>query len=259
MSEDALYLYAITEDAPGADWGTGIDGRVVEPLQEEGVLSLVHRMDATPYAGTDEQVRRWAVEHSQVVERAWEAAGTVLPVTFDVLVAPAVDLTAAERLRAWLRANSAMVRSRLEAVRGRAELKIELAFDVAAVQPVLARDGAVPGARTDLASRPPGIRRLLEKKSEVAERAALEARAHELSTSTLRALSALADETHQHRLPKPHPGEYPVVSLSLLVPRDRIREVGTELGAIQQADPAVRIRFLGPWPPYSFADLTISA
>ena len=186
MSADALYVYAITEESAGADWGTGIDGRVVEPLQEDGLLALVHWMDATPYAGTDEQVRRWAVEHSQVVERAWEAAGTVLPVTFDVLVAPAVDLTAAERLRAWLRANAAMVRARLEAVRGRAELKIELAFDVLAVQPALARDAAVASARTELAGRPPGIRRLLEKKIEVAERAALEARAHDLSTSALR-------------------------------------------------------------------------
>lgn len=258
MSADALYVYAITEESAGADWGTGIDGRVVEPLQEDGLLALVHWMDATPYAGTDEQVRRWAVEHSQVVERAWEAAGTVLPVTFDVLVAPAVDLTAAERLRAWLRANAAMVRARLEAVRGRAELKIELAFDVLAVQPALARDAAVASARTELAGRPPGIRRLLEKKIEVAERAALEARAHDLSTSALRWLSALAEETHQHRPPKRNPGEYPVVSLSLLVARDRIQQVGAELSAIQQAHPAVRIRFLGPWPPYSFADLKIS-
>lgn len=140
MSGDALYVYAITEGTAGADWGTGIDGRSIEPVLADGLVALVHRMEPTPYAGPDEQVRRWAVEHSQVVERAWEAAGTVLPVTFDVLVAPAADLPAAERLRAWLRTNAAMLRTRLEALRGRAEL----AFDM----PALRRSPTMPPWRT---------------------------------------------------------------------------------------------------------------
>ncbi len=32
--------------------------------------------------------------------------------------------------------------------------------------------------------------------------------------------------------------------------------MGAVLAAVRDEQPAARIRFLGPWPPYSFADLS---
>ncbi|MGV9915200.1 GvpL/GvpF family gas vesicle protein [Streptomyces tendae] len=50
-----------------------------------------------------------------------------------------------------------------------------------------------------------------------------------------------SDETH-------------VLSAALLVRHEDVDAVGTVLSQTRAEQPACRVRFLGPWPPYSFAD-----
>ncbi|UYM26214.1 GvpL/GvpF family gas vesicle protein [Streptomyces albus] len=50
-------------------------------------------------------------------------------------------------------------------------------------------------------------------------------------------------------------GEVSVFAGALLVRREEIDTVGALLAALQEEHPAARIRFLGPWPPYSFTEL----
>lgn len=259
MSGEALYVYAITDATVRFELGSGIEGRSVEAVQQGRLLALVHRMHASPYVGPDHQVQRWALEHSRVVERAWNAADTVLPVTFDVLVAPLGEMSAAERLRSWLGEHTTPLEDRLDALRGRVELKVELAFDAATIRVLHDQDPSLNGIRQELVGRSPGVRRLLEKKVEVAERSAVAARARECTDRAARRLAALATEMIERRPVARGDSEHPVASFSLLVARSDIDPVGAELSAIQRTDPALRIRFLGPWPPYSFADVNISA
>lgn len=259
MSADALYVYAVTEASSRADWGTGVDGCRVETITQDRLAALVHQSPPTPYTGSEEQVRRWVIEHSDVVERAWEAVGTVLPVTFDVLVAPTAEMSAAERLRHWLRDHADSVHARLAALRDRAELKVELALDCAVALPLVSDQPELVSMRAELASRPPGVRRLLEKKLELAERVALDARADALAELAISRLSAIAEQSVRHRKPRRGSDERPVAALSLLVPREGVEAIGAELGALQHEHAGLRIRFLGPWPPYSFADLQIEA
>jgi hypothetical protein len=50
-------------------------------------------------------------------------------------------------------------------------------------------------------------------------------------------------------------GYVPVLTVAVLVHRARIPDIGAELTAIKDEQPSAFIRFLGPWPPYSFADV----
>jgi hypothetical protein len=46
-----------------------------------------------------------------------------------------------------------------------------------------------------------------------------------------------------------------VLSTALLVDEPAVEHVGRELAALTEEEPALKVRFLGPWPPYSFAAL----
>ena len=52
---------------------------------------------------------------------------------------------------------------------------------------------------------------------------------------------------------KPDDGKIMILNLSCLVNREKITELGGELGAINNTD-GVFVHFYGPWPPYSFVN-----
>lgn len=257
MSGSALYVYAIVPaPVPGSTLAplVGIDGQGVHLVESPGgVAALVHEAPPVPYQGPDETVKRWILEHSQVVEHAWEMAGTVLPVTFNVLVRPEGDETAGDRLRAWLEAHAAPMRETLNRLRGRVELRVEVSLDRAAAS---VDDPEARALRDELRGKPPGMRRLLEKKAEQLERQAADRLADRLYPEYRRRVAACVEDLTEPRRSPLAPGSVPVLSAAVLVRRDEVARMGAELARIQEEQAAARIRFLGPWPPYSFAELS---
>lgn len=256
MTADRLYLYGVMATVP-ADLGTGIDGLPLHAVPgTEGVAALVHDHEGEPYQGADADVERWVVEHSTAVERVWKHTGTILPATFNVIVAPEKEMTARRRLQGWLAAHAGSLRDRLDALSGRVELRVEIGLDhhlTAEQHP------DVVAAWTELKGRPPGVQRLLRKRLDHLERDVAEAVARERFDGYLQILKGVSDELDENRRARPDPDTALVLSASLLVRADAVPDVGAALTAIQEAEPAARIRYLGPWPPYSFADILRTA
>lgn len=243
----ALYLYAVVPDTGQLEWGRiGIENEAVTAVTEAGLAALVHNVPSgLPYTGSDEQVKAWALDHGRVVERAWEAAGTILPVTFDVLVKGDEGDSAHRRLRRWLREEHGALAEKLDRLRGRVELRVEV--DLPGPDPAAAAASASGGAA-----------RLLEKRREMARRQELDQRADAMYQLIRGQMAVAADDIVELRRRRPS-ATIPVCALSLLVTRERIDEVGLELARLQVEQPDAQIRFLGPWPPYSFSDVQVSA
>ncbi|MFC8598767.1 GvpL/GvpF family gas vesicle protein [Isoptericola sp. NPDC057191] len=249
---EGLYLYAVTPDAPD-DLGTGVDGAPLDRVTAHGLTAVVHRRSSGPYSGPDDHVRRWVVEHSDVVDRLWQATGAVLPMSFNVIVAGTAQEPAQQRLESWLADHAQPLRARLDELTGRAELQVEIGLDQ---QAAAAGAPDADALRTEMAERPPGVRRLLTKRLEQVERDAAGALADELYPDLRRRLARTAEDITENRRTHPEPGVVPVLGVALLVPLVDVDRVGQELARIQEEVPAARIRYLGPWPPYSFADVT---
>lgn len=241
----ALYVYAIVPDTGQLEWGRiGIENELVTAVTEAGLAALVHNVSSgLPYTGSDEQVKAWALEHGRVVERAWAAAGSILPATFDVLVKGDEDDSAQHRLQRWLREEHGALTEKLDRLRGRVELRVEV-------------DLPGPDAAGNAASASGGAARLLEKRREMAHRQELDQRADAMYQWIRRQMTVWADDIVELRRRRPSV-EIPVCALSLLVRRERIEEIGLELARLQVEHPDTLIRFLGPWPPYSFSDVRI--
>jgi len=248
----ALYVYAIVPSDAEEIAISGIGGAPAYVVREGAVAAVVHDLPAAePYRGSGDEIREAITEHAAVVEAAWNAAGTVLPVTFDVLIAPSGATPAADRLREWLRTEGEQLTAKLAALRGMTELKVEIAIDPEFLPPSL----EVEHARADLQTRSPGGRRLFERKLAQLERDHAAARAAELYAPIRRGLAAVSRDLTEHRRYRPRPPLVPILSASLLVPRDSVEEVGRTLAGLVDGHAYLAIRFLGPWPPYSFADL----
>ncbi|WP_422935508.1 GvpL/GvpF family gas vesicle protein [Sinomonas sp. P47F7] len=249
-----LYVYAVVpHDLDPATLGVGIDAVALEVVAvSEGVAAVVHRHDAPPYAGSGRDAERRVLEHGNVVERCWAHAGTVLPLGLNVIVTPGENESASERLAHWLRANAAALAERLAALEGRVELRVEISLDGRA-----AASGSEESRRVEaeLAERPAGVQRLLARKLAALAAEAVEERADRLYPEYRRRLAALSEDLTENLRGHPPAGCATVLNVSVLARRGDVPRLGQALSDIEAEDPAVRVQFLGPWPPFSFADV----
>ncbi len=251
---ESLYVYAVVRGAP-AEPGVGIDGAPLDVVTVgEGLCAVVHHHTGSPYTGADDDVRRWVVEHSDVVDRLWQRGCTLLPMTFNVIVAGSGEESARHRLEAWLTAHSEELLVRLDLLEDRVELRVEIGLDQ---EEVAREDPSAEAVRAELEGRPPGVQRLLRKRLERIERDLTDALADELYQEYRRRLAGVSQELTENRQARAEPGVVSVLSVSLLVRQEEREVVGHELAAIRDEQPAARIRYLGPWPPYSFADVSV--
>ena len=250
-----LYVYAIVPaDMPPTQLGTGIDRTPLELVAAPGgVAAVVHEHAGNPYDGADEDVRRWVLEHGDVVERVCDAAGTVLPVSFNVIVAESEGAPARDRLRDWLGQSAGRGWSGGSS-------------GSAAGWSCASRSPSSPTTSRP-ATRTPGP---CSRSSSRAPRVSSACCASGWSsssgrsptpwpTSSTRSTAAgsrrIAEEITENRSARTEPGTVAVLTVAVLVARDGVPRVGEELADIQREQPAARIRYLGPWPPYSFADV----
>lgn len=253
MTAGGLYLYAVvpgTVDA--AALGAGIDGQALRLVPGDGVAAVVHRHDGPPYAGTDEEVRRRVLEHDAVVERLWAPHRPLLPMTFDVIVAGTEAEAPEARVERWLTGTRSAIEERLHAVEGRVELRADVTL---AAGPAAKDDPDVLRVDEEMRAASPGVQRLLRKRLQRLEQQVAERLAARLYPEVRARLAARSADLVEHDRATPAAGEVLVLSAALLVAEDSTQEIGEALAAIAAEQPAVRIRFLGPWPPYSFAAL----
>jgi hypothetical protein len=137
-------------------------------------------------------------------------------------------------------------------VRDRDELRVDLGLDRGAAA---APDEELRRLREEAGGASPGVARLLQKRIQRREHEVAERRADALYPVLRRRLATASVELVENERATAEAGEALVLSASLLVDQDAVSRVGTELRRMGEEEPALRIRFYGPWPPYSFADL----
>lgn len=252
---DGASLSVIGSRDAGVDASAGVASGDPAAGTSSGPRAIVHVHTAGPYDGPDDDVKRWILQHSDVVEDGWAGAGSVLPVSFNVIVRPGEGdgATAKRQLEGWLTSAGDQLNSRLEELAGTSELRVEIALDRSAF---VEDSEEIRELKQDMAGRPAGVRRLYEKRLEKTEKELTDRAADQLYPSVRARVAGHCLEIEEYRKPAREPGLVPVLTAACLVQQDKIRLLGAELSAIREELLAADIRFLGPWPPYSFADMS---
>ena len=254
MSETAgAYVYALVPASfPVEPLPSGIDGAPLRVVRAGPVGAVVHECGGEPYSGDDDTTRRRVLEHNGVVDRLWQRDRAILPMTFDVIVAGTEESSAVDRLAQWLRGSAEEIVAGLAAVAGHVELRVDLFLPIAAAA---ADDPDVAQLRTRIGSASAGIQRLLRRQLDQSERDVAERVADRVHAAARPRLARWSADLRDNRVRSPGAEELPVLSCSLLVEEAAVPRIGEELAALARDWPIVRVAFLGPWPPYSFARL----
>ena len=252
---DGLYVYCVARAGRADVLGPiGLENKVVYALDGKDICAFVHDCQAEPYQSEDPQtVKAWVQAHQRVVEAATEAFGTVLPMSFDMIVHGDPDSSAIENLRAWLDEKRPRFTRLLDKFAGKAEYGVQIFWDRKLLaQAVIKSDPELGKIQDEARNKPKGLAYMLQQKLASATRAALEGRMNSYAQDFYARIRQCVDEVRVDTLKKSESPGAPgmLLNLSCLIETDS-PALGRTLDEIRKTE-GILVRFTGPWPPYSF-------
>jgi hypothetical protein len=244
MQPDALYAYAVLAESAHApqDVAAILPDAGFELVHGGGCVALASPVPRAPFqdgpegrAGDPGWIAERAARHHAVVA-ACAAAGPTLPMAFGAL------FSTAAKLEAWLDMRRDALAAGLAQVTGCAEWSARVDEDAEAHLAWLeVHDPELRGMAARIATAPPGIAYLLERRMEQLRRAARAARRSALAE---RLAAALAE--HARALPE---------ELTALIAEPRQAQLSAEIARIGAdfAGSGLAPRLAGPWPAYAVA------
>ncbi|MGA2284654.1 MAG: GvpL/GvpF family gas vesicle protein [Dehalococcoidia bacterium] len=256
--EDATYVYAVVPGAFANELGPiGLGGATVRALSCGDIAALIHDCPAEPFSGDGESIMEFVSVHNDVVSRAWSQTGSILPMRFGVIVKPDDSHTADENVHRWLEEEKAYFKIKLDELRDKVELGVQLLWDTDVVAVSLAEcSDEVRALTAAIAGMSPGAAYLQRHKLAESIKRELERKAVGDYAACYETLSRHADGIHVNK-PRKREGKTMIANLALLARKDKVEEIGAALGAFSEED-GVEVRFTGPWPPYTFAAIPVA-
>jgi len=251
---EALYLYCLADGAEEMSFGKiGIEGNEVYTIPHKDISAVVHKCPPEPYrSDDDETVKGWVMAHQGVVDAAWEKFGTLLPSGFDTIIKGGEGLSAEESLKKWLEEDHENLKEKLEKVRGRAEVGVQIFWDPKLIAEKLMETSEEIGKLSgEMKKKPPGMAYFYKQKMERALKKEMNERADDYFKDFYGRIKGYADDIRVEKTKKTEKDRQMLMNLSLLIHRDRIKLLGEELAKIKEVE-GMDVRFTGPWPPYSF-------
>ena len=148
MTASARYLYCVLPayDAAPVVCAPALDGGPVIPSATE-TSPCLRTLAPEPYQGGETEVCSSIAAHNAVIEEAWKSAGTVLPMSFDIIVRGDPGHSAEANVAGWLEEHHAALRSRLQALRGSEQVGVQILCDAEASAAAEAGEAESPPLR----------------------------------------------------------------------------------------------------------------
>jgi hypothetical protein len=255
-TEQAKYLYSIANTRENRSLGNiGICDRPVYTIVFQDIAAIVHTSEPDPQpAMSEEQAKRWILNHNYVIDKAIENFNTVLPFSFGCL-AKGDD----ESIRRWLQKNYEPYKRELERLKDSAEYSIQIFYDPKVLEKQVME--AIPELKEidkTIENMPKGKAYIFKKKFELSLKQAiidqLSSLGEEFGTLIRENVTQLKIEEKIPYVPEKYTGKKLMVSLSCLVIQENVEKLGQSLERINKRE-GFAVRFTGPWAPFSFVDL----
>ncbi|RRJ29546.1 gas vesicle protein GvpL [Halocatena pleomorpha] len=261
--KEGRYLYcAVSIPDQKPDFSvTGVDDEPTTLIPIDDVGVVVHECNNLYDTDEVDLLRKWLLQHQQVVDAVGERFGTPLPFRFDTIIQGNDD-----RVREWAYEEADALSRYLDTLSGLWEYHIDVMIEDNELEAGLEeRDERLQELTTRIndSGSGDGTNFLLEKQYNQ-RLATLKRRRRDERARTLRnRLSDITYEIHDRDT-----GERSInltdskgdesdrmtsqlTRLTLLAHENREKEIGDILDDVA-AEPGVTVRFTGPWPPYTF-------
>lgn len=247
-----LYVYCVAKGGPMRLGRIGIEDKEVYVINHKGLCAVVHECMAKPYDSKDaETVKGWIRRHQEVIDLATERLGTVLPMTFDMIIKGDADRTPRENVLGWLKKEHDNFSAKLSEFKDRQEFGIQIFWnrDLASKK-IAAENEEIITLQRALKNETKGKAYFIEQKIESLLKTELEREADGRFKTFYERIKKHTDAIKADKVKKVK-GTWMLANLSCLVQKSNLKKLGGELEAIREMD-GISVRFTGPWPPYSF-------
>lgn len=241
---DAVYVYGVTPKAHYSPVSThGVEDAEVQTVEHDGLLALASRLHGGKLAARDMRA------HWRVLEQAFESA-TVLPVRFGTVM----ESEEAVRIR-LLEANADQLSDLLEQMAGLVQLNLKGRYDEERLlREIVVSTPQLAQMRERLAN--PRVKTTQAEQitlGQLVEREIGRYQAQD-SAAALDKLEPLAAATRQEEVS--HPNAF---NLAFLVNRKFVDGFSDAVhGLREQLAQRIELRYVGPVPPFSFAEANLS-
>ncbi|VVB69785.1 Gas vesicle synthesis protein GvpL/GvpF [uncultured archaeon] len=252
---EARYIYSVARTDLKENLGDiGIGKETVYTIPHRGIAALVHSCWPLAYNTKDKALaEEWIIEHSYVIDQATKRFGAVLPFSFDVIIKG--DDAVIEQ---WLIRNYKHLLGALESVEGSAEYTIQIYYDHDDLSArVLESDAELNALKGQIEKESKGKAYFLQKKLDQKLKSRVSSQAENLAAKYLLKIKSLVKELKAEGnkwMPEDYKRLKLLASYSCLVSDDRVAELGEILEEIDRMQ-GFKVRFTGPWAPFSFASI----
>jgi hypothetical protein len=251
------YLYCLIDTAT-AESNTisarGVDDNSVYVIENETVGAVVHDCETIYDSENMDEIKQWVLKHQQVVDTAGDIFGTPLPMRFNTILEGGNT-----SVTQWLDENHNEIREELVSLADRWEYRIRLFWEPSLFEDQITdQDDRLQELQRRKQQAGAGKAFLVEKQYDKRLRELKQERRSELTALLQEAVSPIVNELTEQEshssltdANSSTDGEQ-VARLAVLADETEETALGDRLDELVEQD-GVRIRFSGPWPPYTFA------
>lgn len=234
------YLYCLTSTGGSRQsFPPGINGAKVYLVSFGSLTALVSDVGPESLAGTAEE----AAAHGEIVNRAWQAGGGVIPFRFGTVFAKNSDVLS------LLKKHRISFEACLNRLAGKIEVGIKAIFGNGSM--VAAPLNITRCSRRGLSQ---GERYLLKKRERYrAGRQQLE-KAEQFSRALKEGTASLWEEI---KIEKQRSDKGLVVTFCYLLDRGELSCFKVAYQRLRKEWPGLKLLYSGPWPPYTFAQVEL--
>lgn len=247
-TNEGVYLYCIAEGNANEDFGNiGIENSRVYTIPFKDMSAVVHSCKAEPYNSKDDDiVKGWILAHQNVVDKAMEKYGTVIPFGFDTIIKG--DEKA---LKEWLEADYENIKNKLGKVKGKREYGVQIFIDEKTISNKLVeKNEEIRKMKEKIGKMQKGAAYMLQKKMENMTKNAMENESKKIFDEFYEKIKNSSDDVKTGKN-KDAEDKKMILNLSVLLKDENVNLFGAQLDEINKRE-GVSVRFVGPFAPYSF-------
>ncbi len=255
MENRGRYIYGVAASGRAVSLGPiGIGGSEVYTIPCGGFCAIVHSCPAEPYqSGDEETVKKWVRMHQVVLDEAQRELGTIIPMGFDTILQSKDDAVSPDQVaKDWLKEDSERLQAIMEKIKGRDEYGVQIFYAPRVIAKQISEESQeIRKIKEEMAAKSPGTAYLYKQKVERAVKAEIERLANDWFKDFYARVKRHCDDIVVEKSRKADRNKVMLLSLSCLVAREKVDNLGEELEKINNIK-GFSVHFSGPWPPYSF-------
>lgn len=243
-----IYLYGLFEERPEEscpDPSTSCRVFTISNGEFRAVVRYVND-DMEALVGSPESLKVLLRDHEKVLESVGGKYGTVLPVTFGMV------LTEESKLLEWMHQHSDELRKKIAQVAHKSEYHVTISGDIDIIGKTILRDDReLRHMEEEMSTLSPGRAYLHQQKIARLLKEKITRLGNDIAEDSHRAMSEAVAVVQCRKAPASKKGSSVLLSLSLLADTEEAKRLGMTLDHIA-AKKGLTVEFTGPWLPYSF-------